>query len=121
MTDCKRCNGEGHLSRRIFVDDYTTCPECSGSGEDVQALIAYYEHLYKYPYMLRWILEADQRALESARDDRWWRLGLYDALGYDRHMVTYQQYIETEAELGEILEDEIVTEDEKYEVKRYGY
>ena len=119
MTDCKRCNGIGYTA--IVGDDDIVCEKCGGSGEDVQALIAYYEHLYKYPYMLRWILEADQRALESARDDYWYICGLYDALGYDRAGRTYTTYDETDTELDQLLEDELVKEDEKYEVNRYGY
>lgn len=107
--DCKRCNGIGYLS--IMRDDDRPCPECLGSGEDI---VAHYEHLYKYPYMLRWILEADQRALESARDDYWYICGLYDALGYDRAGRSYTQYIETDAELNQVLEDQIVKEEQKY-------
>jgi len=110
---CLRCGGTGYLAVRNG-DDSIDCPECLGTGENVQALIASYEARYRYPMLLGWILEADKRALESARDEYWYICGKYEETGHDRHGRSYTTYDETDTELDQLLEDEIVKEEHKY-------
>lgn len=109
---CQRCNNTGILSIRNGDDDIP-CPDCENE------VVAHYAHIYKYPYMVNWLLEADRRALESARDDAWYRAGWYDILGYDRHGRTYVT-VDSEQDDNEFEDAMIEWEIETGEELRHG-
>lgn len=92
--------------------------DSENTGNTSDAIVAEYAFRYRYPYLLIWLLEADRRALESARDDAWYRAGWYDILGYDRHGQTYIT-VDSEQDDNEFEDDRVERElaDDKYHQK----